>query len=108
MRSVATHHQYRSPNMCGLDSMKNFPIHGAWQNYNGAHFIPSLGVLNDNEGSPDSFVPPGTLRRNLHIARDAGVAEIWIFGVNGLNDAYLDAIHEALPLEILPAHEPAN
>ena len=88
--------------------MKNFPIHGAWQNYNGAHFIPSLGVLNDNEGPPDRFVPPGTLRRNLHTARDAGVAEIWIFGVNGLNDAYLDAIHEALPLETLPARIPAN
>jgi hypothetical protein len=48
------------------------------------------------------------LCRNLHIARGAGVAEIWIFGVNGLNDAYLDAIQEALPLETLPAHTPAN
>ncbi len=60
---------------------------------------PSLGVLNDNEGPPEIFVPPDTFRRNLQIAREAGVSEVWIFGANGLNDDYLRALRETLPLE---------
>ena len=65
----------------------------------GERFIPSLGVLNDNEGPPDIFVPPDTFRRNLQIAREAGVSEVWVFGSNGLNDEYLRALRETLPLE---------
>lgn len=67
----------------------------------GARFIPSLGVLNDGEGSPSQFIPPDTLRRNLRIARASGVSEVWLFGVNGLNDAYLQAVRGELPLELL-------
>jgi hypothetical protein len=65
----------------------------------GARFIPSLGVLNDGEGAESQFIPPETLRRNLRIARASGVRELWLFGVNGLNDAYLKAVREELPLE---------
>jgi hypothetical protein len=65
----------------------------------GERFIPSLGVLNDGEGPEHIFVPLATLRRNLQLAREAGVAEVWLFGVNGLNDEYLQVLHEALPLE---------
>jgi hypothetical protein len=67
----------------------------------GTRFIPSLGVLDDGEGSPQQFIPPETLRRNLRIARAAGVSHVWLFGVNGLNEAYLQAVREELPLERL-------
>jgi hypothetical protein len=67
----------------------------------GQRFIPAFGVLNDGEGPADIFVPPETLRRNLQLAREAGVSEIWLFGVNGLNSAYLTALKETLPLESL-------
>jgi hypothetical protein len=69
----------------------------------GARFIPSFGVLNDGEGPDEIFVPPETLRRNLRLARAAGVSEIWLFGANGLNSEYLAALRETLPLESLPA-----
>lgn len=69
----------------------------------GARFIPSFGVLNDGEGPDELFVPPETLQRNLRIARAAGVSEMWLFGVNGLNAAYLEALRAELPLEPLPA-----
>lgn len=71
----------------------------------GARFIPSLGVLNDGEGPEEIFVPPATLERNLRIVRAAGVSEVWFFGVNGLNPAYLEAIQSTLPLESLPSPE---
>jgi hypothetical protein len=67
----------------------------------GEHFIPALGSLNDGEGSEEIFVPPGTLRRDLKLAREAGVSEIWLFGVNGLNADYLSALRETVPLETL-------
>jgi hypothetical protein len=67
----------------------------------GARFIPSLGVLNDGEGTPSQFIPAETLRRNLRIARSSGVSEVWWFGVNGLNADYLQAVREELPLESL-------
>ncbi|NOK57580.1 MAG: hypothetical protein GFH27_549303n154 [Chloroflexi bacterium AL-W] len=66
-------------------------------------FIPSLGVLNDGEAAADIFVPPETLQRDLRLVREAGITEVWFFGVNGLNDAYLSAIKDTLPLETLPA-----
>jgi hypothetical protein len=68
----------------------------------GGRFIPSFGVLNDQEGPSEIFVPPDTFRRNLSLARAAGVSEIWVFGANGLNSDYLDALHDSLPLESLP------
>ena len=68
----------------------------------GERFVPAFGVLNDGEGPEEIFVPPATLRRNLQLAREAGVAEIWLFGVNGLNDAYLTALRETLPVEAMP------
>jgi hypothetical protein len=65
----------------------------------GTRFIPSLGVLNDGEGEDSIFIPVETLRRNLRFAREAGVYEIWVFGVNGLNEDYLDVIRETIPVE---------
>jgi hypothetical protein len=65
----------------------------------GARFIPSLGVLNDGEGPDHIFVPPQTLRRDLSLARAAGVSEVWLFGVNGLTAEYIMALRETLPLE---------
>lgn len=65
----------------------------------GERFIPSLGVLNDGQGPDAFFATPDVLRRDLYLARQAGAAEVWIFGVNGLNDEYLSAIRETLPLE---------
>jgi hypothetical protein len=64
-------------------------------------FIPSLGVLDDGEGSPSLFVPPETLRRNLQLVRESGVQEVWLFGANGLNSEYMSIVHETLPLEKL-------
>jgi len=69
----------------------------------GERFAPALGVLNDGEGPEHIFVPTDTLRRNLELARKAGVAEVWLFGVNGLNEEYLSALRETLPLESLSA-----
>jgi hypothetical protein len=68
-----------------------------------SRFIPSLGVLNDGEGPANRFVPPETLRRNLGIARTAGASGVWLFGISGLNAAYLQAVREELPLEPLPS-----
>lgn len=65
----------------------------------GDRFIPAFGVLNDGEGAADDFVQPETLRQNLHLAREAGVAEIWLFGVNGLNEDYLEALYDTIPLK---------
>ena len=69
-------------------------------------FIPSLGVLDDQEGSASQFIPVDTLARYLAAARRAGVSEIWLFGVNGLNADYLAAIRAELPLDTL-AGQPA-
>lgn len=67
----------------------------------GDRFIPAFGVLNDGVGPEAQFVSPDTLRQDLRLAREAGVAEIWIFGVNGLNVRYVSAIRESLPLPIV-------
>ncbi len=61
-------------------------------------FIPSLGVLNDGEGPASVFVPQDTLRRNLKLAQDSGVQEVWLFGLNGLNSDIISMLHETLPL----------
>jgi hypothetical protein len=74
----------------------------------GDRFIPSLGVLNDGEGSAELFVSVETLQRNLILARKAGVAEVWLFSVNGLNDEYLSVLRETLPLELLHGKKPAE
>ncbi len=69
----------------------------------GEHFIPDFGALNDGEGPDEIFIPVATLRQELQLAREAGVKEIWLFGVNGVNEEYLDAVHELIPLEpVLP------
>ncbi len=65
----------------------------------GDRFIPAFGVLNDGVGAPEIYVPAATLERDLVLARAAGVSEVWVFGVNGLNAEYLAALHAALPLE---------
>jgi hypothetical protein len=65
----------------------------------GERFIPSLGVLNDQEGPEEHFVTVEDFRRNLQIVREEGAAEVWIFGSNGLNQDYLQALHDILPLE---------
>lgn len=68
----------------------------------GERFIPAFGVLNDGEGPEDIFIPVETLRRNLRLAREAGISEIWLFGANGLNDEYLTALKQTIPVESLP------
>lgn len=65
----------------------------------GDRFIPAFGVLNDGVGEPEIYVPAETLERDLVLARAAGVSEVWLFGVNGLNAEYLAAVHRALPVE---------
>jgi hypothetical protein len=65
----------------------------------GARFIPSLGVLNDSEGDPSIFIPLETFRRVLTLVRQSGVSEIWLFGVNGLNEEYLSILREIMPLQ---------
>jgi hypothetical protein len=65
----------------------------------GPRFIPALGVLDDGHASSDHFVPLETLRRDLKLTRQAGVTEVWLFGVNGLSDAVVKTLHETLPLE---------
>jgi hypothetical protein len=65
----------------------------------GSRFIPAFGVLNDGHASDDKFVPLETLERDLRLARQTGVAELWLFGVNGLNDAIVKTLHQTLPLE---------
>jgi hypothetical protein len=88
----------------GQDAQELAQIMRCGVEYYGERFIPSLGVLNDGEGSAEIFMPPATLRRNLQIARAAGASEIWIFGANGLNADYLDALRTTLPLEALARH----
>lgn len=68
----------------------------------GERFIPSLGILNDGEGEADLFIPTDTLERYLRLSREAGVHEIWLFGANGLNEDYLNAIKKTLPLQSIP------
>jgi hypothetical protein len=65
----------------------------------GERFIPALGVLNDGAGRPEEFVPPKTLERDLQLARAAGVNQLWLFGVNGLNDEIVQMLRQTLPLE---------
>lgn len=67
----------------------------------GEQFIPSFGVLNDGEGDPDILIPPQTLERYLQAARAAGVHEIWLFGVNGINEEYLSILTRTIPVEEL-------
>lgn len=64
----------------------------------GERFIPAFGVLNDGVGAPEIYLPAATLERDLVLARAAGVSEVWLFGVNGLNPEYIAALHAALPL----------
>jgi hypothetical protein len=71
----------------------------------GARFIPALGVLNDGAGAPGLFVPPETLQRDLKLARAAGVAELWLFGVNGMNADIVRMLHQTLPLEKVKNYE---
>ncbi|MEN9327432.1 MAG: hypothetical protein RI947_240 [Candidatus Parcubacteria bacterium] len=63
----------------------------------GSRFVPSFGVLDDGYGS--GFVSPVILQRNLTLARDAGVSQIWLFGVNGLNESVVTMLKESIPLE---------
>jgi hypothetical protein len=65
----------------------------------GPRFIPALGVLDDGAGRPEQFVPLATLQRDLRLTRAAGVAEIWLFGLNGINQNVVNMLHETLPLE---------
>ena len=50
----------------------------------GDRFAASFGVLNDGEGRAEEFVPPDVLERNLNIAAQEGVAQVWLFGLNGV------------------------
>jgi hypothetical protein len=65
----------------------------------GARFIPALGVLDDGAGKPNQFVPVETLQRDLRLTRAAGIAEVWLFGLNGMNENIVNMLHQTLPLE---------
>ncbi len=69
----------------------------------GGRFVPSLGSLDDGEGPAAVFLPPERLQRTLQLARAAGVEEVWLFQLSGVNDTSLPIIHETLPVEALPA-----
>lgn len=71
----------------------------------GERFVPALGSLDDGEGPPELFLPPERLQRNLQLAHAAGVTEVWLFQVSGLNETTLPIIRETLPLDLLP-HSP--
>jgi hypothetical protein len=64
----------------------------------GSRFIPALGVLNDGHGTASEFIHFETLRRDLQLARAAGVSELWLFSVNGLTPSVVRMLHETLPL----------
>lgn len=65
----------------------------------GEKFVPSLGVLNDDLGPDTDFIPETTLQRDITLARKAGVSEVWLFGVNGLNSNIVRMLHNTLPLD---------
>jgi hypothetical protein len=65
----------------------------------GPRFIPALGVLDDGHATSDQFIRFETLRRDIQLARQAGVSELWLFGVNGLTPSVARMLHETLPLE---------
>lgn len=65
----------------------------------GERFIPSFGMLDDGQGQKGEFVSPAILRHNLILAREAGVSQIWLFGVNGMNKSVVDILRETIPLE---------
>ena len=65
----------------------------------GQRFIPALGVLDDGAGKPEQFIQPETLKRDLQLTRAAGVAEVWLFGLNGVTKHVVSMLHETLPLE---------
>lgn len=67
--------------------------------HHGKRFVPSLGVLDDGLGEKSEFTELETFKRDLKLAREAGVFEIGIFGVNGLTPKVIDAIHDTLPLQ---------
>ncbi len=61
----------------------------------GGRFVPNFGSLDDGLGS-GPFVSAEAVARDLRLAREAGVSEVWLFGVNGLNAEYLAAVRAAL------------
>jgi hypothetical protein len=69
----------------------------------GGRFVPAIGSLDDGEGPKGAFLRPEGLQRNLQLAHAAGVTELWLFQVSGLNETTLPIIRETLPLEALPA-----
>lgn len=64
----------------------------------GPRFIPSLGVLNDGEGS-GTFISRQRLMQNVQSARSAGASEIWLFGLNGITPEIVANLHEIVPLD---------
>jgi hypothetical protein len=65
----------------------------------GSRFVPSLGVLNDGEGPEWYFIDGELLRRNLRLARHAGVSEVWLFGLNGVTPELVHELRSTFPLE---------
>lgn len=72
----------------------------------GDQFAPALGSLDDGEGPQEVFLTPEQLRRNLQLARAAGVGEIWLFQASGINPTNLSIIRDTLPLASLAAPTP--
>lgn len=58
------------------------------------HFVPSFGSLDDGFASPDVFVPPETLQRDIQLAQASGISEIWVFSVSGLQPKYTDTLQK--------------
>lgn len=65
----------------------------------GERFIPALGALDDGYPAPERFIRFELLRRDLQLARAAGVSEVWLFSASGLTPSVVRMLHETLPLE---------
>ncbi len=62
----------------------------------GDKFIPSFGMLSTGKKSPETYITMDTLKRYLKIAQKAGVSEVWLHSLEGLNSETIAAIRESL------------
>ncbi len=95
--NVSMHYNLYSDNDLSNGQKENILCNGISE-YGPEKFVPALGVLDDGVDG-GMFIPIDIFRHDLELARAAGVNRVAIFGVNGLNEEYVRAINETLPLE---------